>query len=142
MSDHRYWTGGTRGKQIEVPPMDELCDMLTTKFLDQEKRIAYLEEENEKLKSDVYKDEEMTEMREDMERYKTDYLRGFPISEYEQKAIDAWKKKHEDEKHSGYGKIRGGAIGESYTYHFTPTYIGTFGTIRCSCGEEFDFQEA
>lgn len=142
MSDHRYWTGGTRGEMVEVPPMEELCDMLTTKFLDQEQRIAYLEEENKKLKSDAYKDEEMAEMKANMERYRADCHRGFSISEYEEKAINNWKKKHEDEKHGGYGKIRGGAFGGSYTYYFIPTSIGTFGTIKCSCGEEFDFQRS
>lgn len=141
MSDHRYWTGGTRGKQIEVPPMNELCDMLMTKFYDQEKRNDYLEEENKRLKSDAYKEEEMAKMKASMERYRADYLRGFPIDEDEQAAIDNWKRKHEDEKHNGYGKIRGGVIGGSYTYHFTPTSIGTFGTIKCSCGEEFEFSE-
>lgn len=141
MSDHKYWTHGTHDKIIAVPKMDELCDMLMTKFYDQEMRNDYLEEENKKLKSDVYKEEEMAKMKANMEKYRADYFRGFPIDEDEEEAIDNWKRKHEDEKHGGYGKIRGGAIGGSYTYHFTPTSIGTFGTIRCSCGEEFDFSE-
>ena len=36
---------------------------------------------------------------------------------------------------------RGGAIGGSYTWKFVPTSIGTFGSVQCSCGEEFSFQE-
>lgn len=35
----------------------------------------------------------------------------------------------------------GGTIGGSYTYKFTPTSIGVFGTVECSCGERFDFSE-
>ncbi len=64
-----------------------------------------------------------------------DYYRGFPITKSEEKAITKWKSEHEKNHNGGYG-----AIGGKYTYHFIPTSIGIVGTIKCSCGAEFDFQ--
>lgn len=70
---------------------------------------------------------------------------GFPISENEHESIQAWIKNHDEEKHGAdykNGKYRNsGAIGGAYTYEFTPTSIGTFGRVRCSCGRCFDFRE-
>ena len=130
---------------IKVPPIDELCEALKTKFEDKERRIKYLEEELEKLKDENWKDEELQDMKEKYDMICKDYYRGFPISNEEQEDIDAWIKQHEKECHppkqTPFGKIRGGAIGGCYSYIFTPTSVGTIGTIKCNCGKKFTFQE-
>lgn len=105
--------------------------------------LERLEEENKKLKEEVWKDEELQNMKTDLEQMRADYHRGFAITESEKKRIDAWKEKHEEEVHGvrndvpSYKRGRGG----SYSYHFYPTSIGTSGVIKCSCGAEFEFCE-
>lgn len=54
----------------------------------------YLMEENKRLKSESYKDEELSKMKKDYDRMKKDYLRGFPISEEEFKKISEWCEKN------------------------------------------------
>jgi hypothetical protein len=100
-------------------------------------RIEHLEEENKRLKSDAYKDEELAKMKSEYDRMKEDYFRGFPISEEEHKKINEWIDE-QMKKHPGIG----GAIGGRFTYEFLPTSIGTAGTIIDSfTGDKFNFQE-
>lgn len=100
-------------------------------------RIEHLEEENKRLKSDAYKDEELAKMKSEYDRMKEDYFRGFPISEEEHKKINEWIDE-QMKKHPGIG----GAIGGRFTYEFLPTGIGTAGTIIDSfTGDRFNFQE-
>lgn len=53
--------------------------------------------------------------------------------------------KHDREAHNckslGDKVKRGGCIGGTYTYEFVPTGIGTVGTVKCSCGAAFKFQD-
>ena len=143
MADVRYSTYRD-GKYITVPTMDELCLALKDKFISQEEKIEYLEEEIKRLKDENWKDNELQSMKEQYDKMKEDYWRGFPISKEEKEKINAWINKHEEEKHPRpkMDYPRGGAIGGCYSYHFVPTSIGTFGTIECTCGEKFEFQEA
>jgi len=142
MADIRY-SVYRDNEYIMVPPIDELCLALKEKFLGQEEKIEYLKEEIKNLKDEHWKDNELQSMKEQYNKMRKDYYRGFPISEEESEKINAWIMKHEKEKHlrSENDFPRGGAIGGSYTYHFTPTSIGVFGSIQCSCGEKFTFQE-
>ena len=73
----------------------------------------YLKKENERLKSESYKDEELSRMKKKYDKMCEDYLRGFPISD-------------EIEKDG----IRVGAIGGRLTYHFIVTSIGEIGTVE------------
>ena len=109
-----------------------------------DKRIKYLEEENKKLKDEAFKDEELTNMKEKYESIKKDLMRGFPVSEEEEKRIEEWMKKHDKEVH-GITTLdqrlkSGGCIGGRYIYIFVPTSIGIIGTIKCNCGEKFEFR--
>ena len=107
-------------------------------------RIEYLEKQNQKLRDEKYKDNELLRMEAELKTMKEDYYRGFPISEEEQKSIREWMDKHDEEVHHARtlgDKLKlGGCCGGRYTYKFTPTSIGTIGTIKCSCGAEFTFQ--
>ena len=142
MVDVRY-SAYRDNKYIEVPPMNELCLALKDKFMRQEEKIEHLEEEIKKLKDENWKDNELQSMKEQYDKMREDYYRGFPISKEEKEKINAWINKHEKEKHPRPEKSfpRGGAIGGCYSYHFVPTSIGVFGSIKCNCGEKFTFQE-
>lgn len=124
--------------------ISEILDEVVANIKTRDSRIKYLEEENKTLKDETYKDSELTEMKEQYELMKNDLMRGFPISEEEKKHIEEWKKKHDKEAHGITTldqRLRaGGCIGGRYTYNFVPTSIGVIGTIKCSCGEEFEFQ--
>lgn len=67
---------------------------------------------------------------EDAQRY------GFPITEEEKQAINAWQIKHDAEVHglrTAHERLRaGGVSGGRYFYRFLPTSIGTSG--ECVCG--------
>lgn len=107
--------------------------------------IERLREENRRLKEEYNKDEEIQKMQERLDEMQKDYWRGFPITEAEEKAIEEWKKKHDEEVH-GYttDKMRmkaEGCCGGRYSYKFVPTSLGVSGVIRCHCGAEFEFQE-
>lgn len=108
-------------------------------------RIAYLEKQNQELRDEKYKDNELSRMESELKIMKEDYYRGFPISQEEQKSIREWMDKHDEEVHHCHtitDKIkRGGCIGGTYKYEFIPTSIGTVGTVKCSCGAAFTFQD-
>ena len=100
-------------------------------------RNDYLTKEIEKVKSEKYADEELSKLKSEYDKMKSDYYRGFPISEEEDKNIKEWIK-NQQEKNPGIG----GATGGRFTYKFTPTGLGTVGTIIDGfTGDEFTFQE-
>ena len=107
--------------------------------------LKYLELQNRELYDEHYKNNELKQMLDEVNKMKDDYYRGFPISEEEQKSIREWMDKHDEEVHHARtlgDKLKlGGCCGGRYTYKFTPTSIGTIGTVKCSCGAEFTFQE-
>ena len=100
-------------------------------------RNDYLKKEIEKVKSEKYADEELSRLKSEYDKIKSDYYRGFPISEEEDKNIKEWIK-NQQEKNPGIG----GAVGGRFTYKFIPTGLGTVGTIIDGfTGDEFTFQE-
>lgn len=100
-------------------------------------RNDYLKKEIEKVKSEKYADEELSRLKSEYDRMKSDYYRGFPISEEEDKNIKEWIK-NQQKKNPGIG----GAAGGRFTYKFIPTGLGTVGTIIDGfTGDEFTFQE-
>lgn len=110
---------------------------LYDQFRNLEGQIKYLQQENKRLKSKQYKDEELARMKKDYEEMKSDYYRGFPISEKEHNKIQEWIDK-QMKKHPGVG----GAIGGRFRYEFIPTGIGTSGTIIDGfTDDKFNFQE-
>jgi len=122
--------------------VEEHCKDIIEMYNTQKRNIETLIEENKKLKEEKYKDTELAHMKAECDRMKEDYYRGFPISEEEYEKALNWMDDHEATKHTRCkGLPRGGAIGGSYQWIFTPTSIGTFGTIKCSCGEKFNFME-
>lgn len=100
----------------------------------------YLRKENERLKGEAYKDEELAKMKEQYEKMKADYYRGFPISEKEDKKIKEWMEKQTEGE--DFQTKTGGAIGGRFTYQFICTSIGDIGTVIDGfTGEKFTFRD-
>lgn len=123
--------------------IEECLELIKKENERKDNTISYLREELRKLKEEYNKDEEIQKMQEQLEEMKKEYYRGFPISEKEQKRIETWKKKHDEETHGVRNDVpsydRG--VGGRYEYIFYPTGIGVSGVVRCYCGAEYEFQE-
>ena len=124
--------------------IDKMLEGIRNTLDSKDSRIEYLHDENKRLKSKQYKDEELSKMKDYVEKTEKDMCRGFPISEREEQKIEEWKLKHEIEDHgldTPEKRLRAqGCCSGGYTYEFTPTSIGIIGVVKCSCGKEFEFQ--
>ena len=133
------------GEFIEIYELEDLLNAIRDINEENKKEIKKAHEKNKELLDEHYRDEKIQYLNEKLRKMEADYYRGFPISEEECEAIKNWTKKHDEEEH-GYDTLNkkikaGGVIGGRYSYHFTPTSIGTSGIVRCSCGAEFEFHE-
>ena len=95
--------------------------------------VENLKKENAKLKSEHYKDEQLSNMKDKLNKMEKEYYRGFPISKEEETQINKFKDKYRNKYH--------GAIGGAFTYKFTPTSIGIAGEVIAPNGESFTFKE-
>lgn len=143
MKDTTYYTH-YKGEYIQVLPVEECVKSILSRIESYEDAIERLKEENKKLKDEVWKDEELQNMKEQLDKMKSDYNRGFNITEKENATIEEWKKKHEEEVHgltTPMARMQAqGASGGRYSYIFYPTAIGCAGVVKCNaCGEEFVF---
>lgn len=139
------------GKLVQVKSNEDLLKAISTVLEEKDKEIERLTAENEDMKSEYYKDEQILKMQQKIDEMKEKVnvlrkssMRGFPISEEEEKKIAEWQKKHLKKKH--WDKEHdcpksAGAIGGRFSYHFIPTSIGVIGEVKCSCGKKFCFQE-
>lgn len=100
-------------------------------------RNEYLEEEIKRLKSEAYKDEELSEMRKRYNKMELDYYRGFPISKKEHEKIQKWI----DDLIKDDPTLKINSSGR-FMYEFYPTSLGTVGTIIDSIThKKFKFKE-
>ena len=88
------------------------------------------------ITDEKWKDEELQKLKKERDEAFADMYRGFSITQAERDKINAWKKEHDENQHglkTDMERCRaGGAIGGRYSFDFTGTSIGTFGT--CYCG--------
>jgi hypothetical protein len=138
------------GKFTKLEEMDVACDQFIKNVQYHynlcKKHNDWLREENVKLKSEHYKDEEIQMWKQKYEEAKEELYNGFGITNAEREKINEWQKKHDAEVHGlTDDRMRlkaGGAIGGRYHYKFLPTSIGVSGKCVCGrCGAEFEFQE-
>ena len=94
--------------------------------------VESLKKENAELKSEHYKDEQLSNMKDKLNKMEKDYYRGFPISEEEEEQINEFQAK--------YRKYYG-AIGGAFTYKFTPTSIGVIGEVIAPNSESLVFKD-
>ena len=101
-----------------------------------QKQNDALRQENEQLKSEHYKDEEIVRLNDRIKQLEEETLYGYPITKEQHEKIMEIQTKHELEKHGRKG------IGY-FNYRFSDTSIGTFGWMECcDCKEEIMFLEA
>ena len=115
------------------------CDEVTKIISNVKNENQALRAENARLKSEHYKDEEISRLLDEIGHWKKRCSGGFELSEDEKLIIDEWKAKHIQEKHNG--NSYAGAIGGRFQYVFTPTSLGDIGEIECSCGDGFCFRD-
>ena len=94
--------------------------------------VESLKKENAELKSEHYKDEQLSNIKDKLNKMEKDYYRGFPISEEEEEQIN----KFQDKYRKYYG-----AIGGAFTYKFTPTSIGVIGEVIAPNSESLIFKD-
>ena len=104
-----------------------------------------LQAENAELKSEHYKDNELSALRNQIKDIYRNYEWSFNITPSEKIRLKEWQDFHVRQKHWDKKKNQPksiGAAGGRYEYIFLPTGLGTFGTCKCTlCKEEFEFKE-
>ena len=117
--------------------MESALNSIYQHFQQEQSINEHLREENARLKSDAYKDEELSKMKAELDKMKADYYRGFPISKKEQEKIDEWKRKQIQDSPSPRT-----AIGGRFTYEFYPTSLGiSASVVDGMTKEKFEFRE-
>lgn len=111
--------------------IDNYLETIKYNLLKNEQTIKALREENSEIKAETYRDEELQRMKEELDGIRSEMRLGFPMSQEERNEVYEWQKSHDAEEHNN-PKSYHGAIGGGYTYEFSPTSIGTFGS--CICG--------
>lgn len=104
---------------------------------------ASVEDKNKELEDEHWKDKKLAEMKEKYSQLESEYHGGFPISEWQRKAIREWEDQHWTKRHNAPDNLtrirKSGAIGGSFEYRFVPTSIGTVGKICCqACMRKVD----
>lgn len=125
---------------VKYTRKEEFINIIT----DLAKYLTNVEEERKKAidkLAEFNADERIKELEQKLKeaRNQNSYNWMFNMEPEDIKKIQKWKKQHEEEKHNG--SSYAGAIGGRYTYEFTPTSIGTFKRLRCSCGDYFDYDD-
>lgn len=128
-------------KGIKESNTDKLIDVLSELAKIMEENETRREEAEKKLE-EFNKDEKIVELEMKlMEMKKANKNKIiFTIEDEQLEKLRNWKAQHIVEKHGG--SSYAGAIGGRYTYIFTPTSIGSVKTVRCSCGEEYNIEDA
>lgn len=120
-----------------LEPLHENFDNIEKRMKFYVEENVKLREENDKLKSEHYKDKELKNIEEKLEKLKSDLYRGFPIYENEEEAIKKWQKAHAKKMHPQpkTKKIRKYS-GYSFGYEFVPFELGIAETCYCTACRE------
>ena len=116
---------------VEVDTFDNAMNTIKLRYQKLQDKIGHLSQENKELKSGVFATNYVQEALANAEKIRNEYRLGFPMTEEEVQKAEKWMKEHDESAHNGKSS---GAIGGRYTYEFTPTSIGVFCGLRCSCG--------
>ena len=92
------------------------------------------------LYDEKWADTTLQNMKNELEQTKQDMHRGFPITKVEEKKINNWILKHDEEVHCN-PKHYHGVSGGGYEYTFHPTGLGIIGYCICSICKSHAIQE-
>ena len=118
-----FWVNDGQG-------IDKAISEIKNKYEVLERENKLLREANSELKSEHYKDEELQKIKQENDELRKELVRGFPITEKEQLAINNWLVSHDCTK------VKRGI--DSYNFGIIPG-IGYNGSVKCYCGKEFCF---
>ena len=116
---------------VKVDTFDNAMNTIKLRYQKLQDKIEHLSQENQELKSGVFATHHVQEALANAEKVRNEYRLGFPMTEEEVQKAEKWMKEHDESAHKGKSS---GAIGGRYIYEFTPTSIGVFCGLRCSCG--------
>lgn len=120
-----------------IYPIDECLENLKNLYEYQKAQIENLAEKNAELSAEGWKDKELEDMRRQVKEAKNELRNGFGIEPDVKKTIEDWQREHIKVRHDLTRSQS--AIGGQFTYTFSPTSIGTFGTCTCSiCQRKID----
>lgn len=93
-----------------------------------------------RMRDEKWRDEELQKLQAENDRLQEQLRHCFRISADELEVINNWIEDHSSNVHHCTGQ--GGVCGGMFSYIFTPTSVGTVGTIKCTlCGEIFTFSD-
>ena len=116
------------------------AEEIIAQYEDRGEKIRELQLENERLKSERYKDEELTKMKQQYDWMERALRRGFPISDEENKCLVKWIEDH-IEKAPEKEQKRKAPKHRIVSYSFEPTELGMFKSVTCSCGEHYCYNQ-
>ena len=122
--------------------LDVCCEKIEEQVNELRKNIEYLSSANDKLIKGIYEKEELKDLKKEVQFLRK--MTPFTINDTEQKKIDKWIHEHVKKVHHvdlDNPPVRK-YIGYSFSYEFTPTELGMFGDVKCTCGKSFTFKEA
>lgn len=119
-------------KIIEIPSNDKLCETIREKLEYQDELINRYKSLYEEAKSESYKDNELSKLKEQVDDLNNQLITGFGITADEQNNINNWIRHHNHD----YGKYP-----LDYSYNFVRTPLGVVGKVQCVCGKEFVFKD-
>lgn len=95
----------------------------------------------DKLNEEKWRDEELQEMKEKMERVIQESHNGFPLTNEERANALEWQRKHDEKVHNNPEQYHG-VSGGGFSYSFYPTSIMTFCDCICDSCRQRAIKEA
>ena len=124
---------------------EDAIAIITKEYQKKSIQLTYLQQVNEKLQTELYKDEELQKLKTRNEELEAILKKSFVLTDEEVILVEKWKEKHLREKHWDKEQnmpIQSGAISDRFSYEFIPTSFGTIGIVKCACGDNYWFRGA
>ena len=117
--------------------LDKDIKLVENKIEDLKQTLLYMTHNNDRLQrkfnelyDEKWADTTLQNMKKELEQVKQNMHRGFPINEADNKKINNWILKHDEEVHNNPNHYHG-VSGGGYEYSFYPTGLGTIGYCIC-----------
>lgn len=114
----------------DIKLLDERIDNIKQFILILVHNNDRLQKKFNELYDEKWADKTLQDMKKELEQTKQNMHRGFPITKAEEKKINNWILKHDEEIHNNFNHYHG-ASGGNYEYSFYPTGLGTIGYCIC-----------